>query len=834
MNIKYISSLWLLVIIELFFYNKSVAQNLPEGFSREVVYNQFDGPAGILLTDTNIAFVWELGGKVWLIKNGEVFSTPVIDISEEVAKWSDLGMIGAALHPDFLINGYIYMYYNVDRHHLRNYGSPDYDPAISETYTPTMGRITRYTLNTVDFQFAIPGSRHILLGGEAGEGVPVCTPSHGVGALGFGEDGSLLASAGDGSTWIGGSNGLGYNGSGPLPLFAYDSLALADGLLTEGELLGSYRAQYLDGLNGKIFRIDPETGEGLPNNPFYDESNPNGNRSKIWALGLRNPYRFTVKPGSGFGTKTDGFPGVLFISDVGDWIFEEINIAEIPGQNFGWPLFQGPTSHDFFWYSITENTNAPNPLHDGEVCDKPYFNYQETVIQANANHAYSFPNECNPSQSIPSDAMTFVHSRPLISYANEANSAFPHAVTSTFNDQGEASFCIIDGSACGIEGNGFSGISASGGVIISGNKIPEEYQDWYLQIDFKGWLRAIKLNEFSEPEKIEFWAGDLVNLVNINFSATEGCAYITSVYPPEISRVCYGGNLKPVVQVSPDLIYGYAPLEIEYNTEGTYDPEGDSLSFFWDFGDGTTSTEENPMHVYHSADNDPINYQTTLTVSDSSDGQTIISIPVSLNNTPPEAAIVSIEEGALYSINEPTNLLLLAKAIDEQSSSNDLNYLWEIRLNHNTHYHIMNTVSGNNESASVSPTGCSATETYWYEVVLTVTDPQGLSATDSKMLYPDCDNTLENKPLPADRPYVLMPNPATDIIEVRSSIPFGDEFEFEIYDYQGKKLTRESSPISYSRNFIVFDISRLPASLYMLKLYFTTGWESISFVKISN
>jgi glucose/arabinose dehydrogenase len=832
MNVKY--KLSLLIVFAFTFSVTSSAQSLPEGFNREIVYTQIDNPGGILLTDSSFSFVWELGGKVWLIKNGEIFPTPVIDITEEVAFWWDLGMIGAALDPDFLTNGYIYLYYNVDRHYLRNYGTPDYDPTISEVYTPTMGRITRYTLNTVDFQFAIPDSRHILLGDSIGNGIALCAPSHGVGALVFGEDGSLLVSAGDGSTWASAGNNLGYNGTGPLPEAAYDSLALSDGIISENEFIGSFRAQYLDGLNGKILRINPQTGEGLPGNPFYDASIPEGNRSKIWALGLRNPYRFTVKPGTGFGSLDGGFPGVLVISDVGDWLFEEINIADAPGLNFGWPLFQGPIKHDYFWDNFTQNTNAPNPLYDGGACTNPFFNYQSTVIQPNASHTYTFPNECNSGLTIPTDVTTFVHSRPTVSYANIWNWQFPFTVTSTFDDQGEASFCTLEGNTCGVEGDGFIGMSSSGGAFLTGDKIPNEYKGWYLHIDYSGWLRAIKFNEFSEPEKIEFWADDMENLVNIYFSEKEGCAYITSIWPTEISRVCFGGNLKPVVQVTPDLVYGYAPLQVDFTTDGTYDPEGDPLSYFWDFGDGVTSTAENPTHTFQSVNPEPVNYQVTLTVSDTSDGQTVVSIPVSLNNTPPVAEIVSIEEGALYAIGEPSDLSLIAVATDEQSEPDNLNYTWEIRLNHNTHFHVMNTVTGNDLTIEIEPTGCSETETYWYEVVLTVTDPQGLSATDSKEIYPDCDNSLVTKPLPADHQYILLPNPASDVIEVRSSIPFGDNFHFEVYDYQGKKLTDETSHIAHGRNFVQIDISKLPADYYVTKIELSTGWVSLPFIKVSN
>jgi hypothetical protein len=90
------------------------------------------------------------------------------------------------------------------------------------------------------------------------------------------------------------------------------------------------RAQNPDSLVGKILRIHPITGEGYPTNPFYD-GNPNSNRSKVYAVGLRNPFRFALHPGN----------GQLYVGDVGNFDWEEINVGGA-GANFGWPCLEGP------------------------------------------------------------------------------------------------------------------------------------------------------------------------------------------------------------------------------------------------------------------------------------------------------------------------------------------------------------------------------------------------------------------------------------------------------------------------------------------------------------
>ncbi len=71
------------------------------------------------------------------------------------------------------------------------------------------------------------------------------------------------------------------------------------------------------------------TGQGISTNPFWN-NNANANRSKVWAYGVRNSYRFNPRP-------TNGVP---YIGDVGWNSCEEVNVAS-RGANLGWPCYQG-------------------------------------------------------------------------------------------------------------------------------------------------------------------------------------------------------------------------------------------------------------------------------------------------------------------------------------------------------------------------------------------------------------------------------------------------------------------------------------------------------------
>ena len=97
------------------------SQSLVEGFENELFISGFELPVGIMFFDEEKAFVWELGGKIWLIEEGEKIEPPVIDISEEVGYYGDFGLIGLALDPEFMNNGLMYLLYSVDQHYLLNY-----------------------------------------------------------------------------------------------------------------------------------------------------------------------------------------------------------------------------------------------------------------------------------------------------------------------------------------------------------------------------------------------------------------------------------------------------------------------------------------------------------------------------------------------------------------------------------------------------------------------------------------------------------------------------------------------------------------------------------------
>jgi hypothetical protein len=259
---------------------------------------------------------------VRVYQNGQLLPTPFIDISSRVNFVQDRGLLGVAVHPNFPATPYVYVSYTYDPPEtLSRSGLAGPDGSGNR-----VARVTRFTADaSTGFNTAVPGSEVVLVGtnstwanisrpdrdstddisippsggmnGEMRDILIADSRSHTVGNIVFGPDGKLYVTNGDGT-----------------------SFGRVDPR--------TVRVQSIDSLSGKLLRIDPITGEGLPDNPFYN-GDPGANRSRVYDYGMRNPFRFAFHPTS----------GVPYIGDVGWNTWEEIDRGV--GQNFGWPYYEG-------------------------------------------------------------------------------------------------------------------------------------------------------------------------------------------------------------------------------------------------------------------------------------------------------------------------------------------------------------------------------------------------------------------------------------------------------------------------------------------------------------
>jgi len=644
---------------------------------------------GITFDAAGQMYACESSGKVWAIRfaqNGTFQQKYLLlDISGEVLNNSDLGLVSLVLDPDFLTNGYFYIMYAVNRQFLLN-GTNGGD---GSDQTGSIVRVTRYTANlsaNPSFTTVTPNSRLVLIGTTPADGIPIISINHAGGSLVFGSDGTLLVSTGDGA-----SAGVDEGNRGSY------QLAISAGVITAEHNIGAYRSQRDDSHNGKVLRIDPATGNGIPSNPLYNSATPRAPASRLWAKGLRNPFKMNLIPGTGSHHPEDASPGVLVIGDVGNTTREEINTVTGPNQNFGWPRYEGIDRVNFDYDDLT---------YVPATYRKPILEYRELSTAANV---------ClNQTTKIQIGTPSFPYNGPT-----------------------------------------FTGNSTMGGTFYAGTNFPAAYQNALFMADFGGkWIRVMKLNENYEPASITHFMSTAYQIVHLAYnSSDQGLYYVTGNGLPcdEIRRLSYNtGNIPPVAKIEVDTATGISPLPVAFTAIKSYDPEATSLTYEWKIDDGAAfSTGLAPHYVFRPPANTRKKYKVKLTVKDNAGGSGALSSSDStyiyVNNTPPVIESSSLDTLIQIPENQIYPLALSAMVSDAQSPADSLTLSWIVGLAHNGHEHRNPALVGNSINTSLDALTCEVGDaTYWYRIYLTVTDPEGLSTTLRKDIQVACSGSTQS------------------------------------------------------------------------------------------
>src|SRR5215212_4563941 len=278
------------------------AANLPPGFTETQVVSGLTNPTDMELAPDGRLFVAEQAGRVRIAKPDGTLTT-FLNISTKVDSSRERGLQSLTFDPNFSTNRYLYLQYT----------------RKATSTTPVHNRVVRVTA-TASGDKVVAGSEKLIfrLGNQTSD-------HHMGGAIDFGTDGKLYISTGDNEAPI--------------------------------------KAQQLTNRFGKMLRIN-KSGTIPTTNPFYPTTS--GNNRAIWALGLRNPFKFAVQPTT----------GTIFINDVGQDAWEEIDEydpdEDVPGANYGWGF---PTSPPYYEGIIASPDpslqNYKNPVlsygHDGAI-----------------------------------------------------------------------------------------------------------------------------------------------------------------------------------------------------------------------------------------------------------------------------------------------------------------------------------------------------------------------------------------------------------------------------------------------------------------------------------
>ncbi|WP_455245408.1 PQQ-dependent sugar dehydrogenase [Petrachloros mirabilis] len=218
-------------------------------------------------------FVVEQPGTIRLIDRGVLIEKPFLELRDRVSARGEQGLLGLAFHPGHRRNGRLFVNYT---------RKSDGATVVSE-----------FTRRNQEHQVAASTERILMV-------VPQPYSNHNGGMVAFGPDGHLYIGLGDG-------------GSGGDP---------------------QNRAQNSDELLGKILRIDVDRGRPYAtpdDNPFSG----GGGSPEIFALGFRNPWRFSF----------DRETGMLWLADVGQNKWEEVDLVTAGG-NYGWRVMEGTHCYD--------------------------------------------------------------------------------------------------------------------------------------------------------------------------------------------------------------------------------------------------------------------------------------------------------------------------------------------------------------------------------------------------------------------------------------------------------------------------------------------------------
>ncbi|MEU8861897.1 PQQ-dependent sugar dehydrogenase [Streptomyces umbrinus] len=548
------------------------------------------------------------------------------------------GLQGVGIDPGFADNRFIYLYYAPP---LDTPAGDAPETGTAADFAPFDGvnRLSRFVLNadgTLD-----NASEKKILDVPATRGI--CC--HVGGDIDFDAAGNLYLSTGDDSN-----------------PFQSDGYAPIDERANRNPVFDAQRTSgNTNDLRGKILRIKVNA-DGSYTVPDGNLFAPGTDKTKpeIYAMGFRNPFRFSV----------DKKTGILYVGDYGPDAGAadpargpagQVEFARVtePG-NFGWPYCTG-------------NNDA-------------YVDYDFGTGASGASFDCSAPKNTSPNNTGLTD--------------------LPPA---------QAAWIPYDGGSVPEFGTGSE--SPMGGPVYdydasldSPVKFPEAYDGDFFAGEFgRRWIKRIASDDSGTVQSINDvpWTGTQV--MDMAFGP-DGALYVL-----DYGLAWFGGDENsalyrienatdghsPVAQAAADRTSGQAKLKVKFSSAGTTDADGDALTYSWDFGDGGKSTAANPTYTYKKNGT----YTATLTAKDATGRTGSASVRIVVGNTAPKVTLQLPEDGQLFSFGDAVPFKVKVTDPEDGRSIDCAKVKVSFVLGHDSHGHPLTTANGCSGTIQTSADG---------------------------------------------------------------------------------------------------------------------------------